>query len=78
MTKKENIDFDNLPPLFAEEREVDSFTEEEILTTIKDENLAEVPEERRLTFWKSVYEKMKESENFRKQVLEALQRKGQR
>lgn len=78
MTKKEKIDFENLPPLFAEDREIDTFTEEEILTAIQDEKLIEVPEEKRAAFWKTVYEKMTKSEEFRQNVLEALQRVGQR
>lgn len=76
MAKEEKIDFKKLEPLFfGEEVNKEEYSNEDILVVVRNPlSLQEIPQEQRLNFWAFVVERMTESPEFRKEVLETLEK----
>ena len=76
MAKEETIDFEKLEPLFSGKTvKREEYSNEDILEVVRNPlNLQEIPQEQRLNFWTFVAERMMESPEFRKEVLEALKK----
>lgn len=76
MAKEEKIDFKKLEPLFfGEEVDKEEYSNEDILVVVRSPlSFQEISQEQRLNFWTFVVERMMESPEFRKEVLETLEK----
>ncbi|MGB6839159.1 MAG: hypothetical protein WBE27_02730 [Microgenomates group bacterium] len=76
MAKEKKIDFEKLEPLFSGKKvKKERFSNEIILEVVRNPlTLQEIPRQQRLNFWTFVVERMMESSEFRKEVLETLEK----